>query len=389
MLLATIALPACGRFGYDASAGDGGAGDGGTASLVDCDPSDAIVVRASTIGGSAERPQLVARGRSVGVVWTDRRSAVHQLYYLPIASTGELGAEVNLTNNAEFSYYPSVLFDGTNLAVAWTAEDSGGIDRVDFARFDVQGNRLGQVTTLVTFSGGAWWPILAWTGAEYAMVWADDSAAGFYNAFFARVDAGGLPLGSVEKLTADLGNAWAPTLVFDGTGYTVVYEESDGQAQQLFVQRLDAMGTPQGSPRQLTTGTVDVSEPSLAWNGSQYALVWYTEAEEVRFLALDGDGVPVGSEVLLATGAYHPEAAWSGTAFAVTWIDGRDGTPRAYASIVDETGSLQGEPVVVSAAGVEASNPDVVWAQDRWAFAWSTQGTTGEEEEISVVVGCQ
>jgi len=392
LALLIVASSACGRFHYDeASAGDGGpGGDGGVvASLSACDPSDAVLVRAATLGGNSERPHLAIRGSSVAAVWTDVRSGVHQIYYRPVGAGAALGSEGNLTNSSDYSYYPTVRFDGTNLAMAWTTEIANGDFQVDFARFDASGSRVGEVSTLVTLTATAWWPVLTWNGSQYAVVWADDSVGGLYNVYAARLDASGSMLGSVGKLTNDVGNAWAPTMAFDGSGYGVVYEEGDGQAQQLFFQRLDGVGTPLGGRRQLTTGTVDSNEPSLAWNGTQYGLVWYTDTEEVRFLAIGPDGTPLGMEVVVATGAFYPALSWSGSSFATAWIDRRDGSPRTYAGLLDPDGSFLEPPVAVSAAGVEAAHPDIAWAGDRWAITWSSLGGGGDQEEIFVMPECQ
>jgi hypothetical protein len=186
---------------------------------------------------------------------------------------------------------------------------------------------------------------LAWNGLDYGTAWVDVSD---FRVHFRRYYADGTPqsAGVVVQNTTNSDTSFSPALVWNGSGYGLAWIglQSGDADYQVYFARLDADGNMIGSPLKVSfvgqPETGSCAAPALAWNGSDYVVVWYdtrnnaTSGEDVFATAVGGDGSILGS------GAYHdivicdasnsqvnPAVAWNTGlgAYEIVWEDFRNG----------------------------------------------------------------
>jgi len=125
---------------------------------------------------------------------------------------------------------PSLAWSGSNFAIAWRDHRDGN-DEIYFARLDAAGNKIGGDVRITNDASASNWPVLAWNGAGFGLVWAD-SIAGLR---FLRLNAAGTALGTPTPVAA----SYAPSeLTWTGTEYRLTRWGK--------VVRLDPAGVPKG-----------------------------------------------------------------------------------------------------------------------------------------------
>ena len=138
---------------------------------------------------------------------------------------------------------------------------------IRFARVDASGLPTGEHTQLSGGSSGSRYPSLVWSGAEYGVAWhANDGS--FNQIYFTRVDAFGNEIGVDVAVTSNSIHSRLPSLVWDGTGYGVTWNEGTraGGARFIHFVRLDASGSPLDPSTQVTAGQTGSQRPTIAWS---------------------------------------------------------------------------------------------------------------------------
>jgi len=184
------------------------------------------------------------------------------------------------------------------------------------------------VVVRITSAGGqSIKPSIAWSGANYGIVWADDRGSAKTEIFFALLDEEG------NKVVEDVQITNTPTLVstnpeivWNDNGFGIVYneysEDVDADGTVNFV-RINNQGARLGSVVELSD-TVDRPNPSIAWNGSGYGVVWRTPSNtsaKTYFSFLDSEGSIVTNQkrVITAESSDQTEIIWDGDKFAIVY----------------------------------------------------------------------
>jgi hypothetical protein len=207
------------------------------------------------------------------------------------------------------------------------------------------------------------WPSLAWTGTEYGIAWQHDLEDGEIR--FARLDQDG------ERIGDDvvIGPGRNPVLIWNGTGYTIVW----GAEDTVHLALLDA----EGAMTFLDTFPGDA--PTLTWTGTEYGVAYldppFPGESDVYLARFDDGGLALGSQQLSADPeclgpcrAQGPSVAWNGSEYGVAWIDNRDGAEGIYFASVHPTTGASPEVVLAPGDGIAP-----VLASDGTDFAltWS------------------
>ena len=118
---------------------------------------------------------------------------------------------------------------------------------------------------------------------------------------------------------------------FDGSRYLVVWSQvvpGSGvlpDAAAVFGRFVDAEGDLSGEPFRISNFPIDELEPAVAFNGSDYLVVWRDlVAVKVRVVSIDG---VLGSVTLVSTENHQklePAVASDGSRFLVVWRDSRN-----------------------------------------------------------------
>lgn len=118
------------------------------------------------------------------------------------------------------------------------------------------------------------------------------------------------------------GNALNPHIVWNGEGYGALWEvDVPEQLSQIYLQRLDADGVPLAD-RQLVA--INGHHAKLAFNGSEYGVVWVEGGERIWFRAIGLDGVAEPPRLLVR--GDEPDISWVGDEWVVIWSQS---TPRS------------------------------------------------------------
>ena len=285
--------------------------------------------------------QVAFDGTNYLVVWTDYRGYELGADYADVYAARVTPDGTNLDPNgipiavkgAWLEGQPAVAFDGTNYLVTW---DQGGYPNGDLygTRVSPQGAVLdGDGFLIASGPGDQTWSNIAFDGTNYLVTWTNYPENGGGDVFAARVtpggivlDAGGIPVstGSADELH--------PSVAFDGTNYLIVWDTGSAFGGDIYGTRVTPAGEvldPAGIP--VSTASNGETEPKLAFDGTNYLVVWddspgsFPTVHGAR-VAPDGTVLdPSGIAISPVTQTWEttPSVASDGTTFMVVWADGQ------------------------------------------------------------------
>jgi hypothetical protein len=181
-------------------------------------------------------------------------------------------------------------------------------------------------------------PWLAGDALSLAALWSD-GRNGPLDIRFARLD-GKLAKTHETPLRAAPKDAVLGRMIKTSFGYLAAWEDTRSGQNEIHMALTDSTGTLVGSGLVEEPGTGDANWPNLAWNGSAAAIVYYqfrARAPQVFLSFVDAMGRRVAngsdaqvSRTPLGARARFPDVLWTGSEFAVAWIDERSGKPQLY-----------------------------------------------------------
>ncbi|MCP3140246.1 hypothetical protein [Pyxidicoccus xibeiensis] len=214
---------------------------------------------------------------------------------------------------------------------------------------------------------------VAFDGKQYLVVWEDERTG---SVFGARVrpdgkvlDPAGIPLNLGTRL-----DGGEPRVAWDGTQFVVVWVsgtdgvfgahvDSDGDVRRHFIFNFSG----------------EVSGPPGIACARKLCLVAYTVSGDdenvVAFDRVEADGDVLDGEVVSPAEniANDPAVAWDGKRFLIVWSDerGGDGTPDIYGTRVEKDGDVleDGGVPLVALPGAQLV-PDVAWTGSRFFIVW-------------------
>jgi hypothetical protein len=228
-------------------------------------------------------------------------------------------------------------------------------------------------------------------GAADAVTSSDSPVAASDAAADAAADA---PPGTTDATTADAPTATGtaelavtvgttdgtdPTLAFTGDGYSIVWSDTRNANRELYLQRV-AAGALQGAAVRLTSATGYSGFPAAAWSGTELALGWEDGrlgSDEVYFGRFDRNGGALSLQRPLSSAAglaYDPAVVWNGTDFGVAWEDGGNVVSQIY--VTHATGSVPVNPPVQRTSSARTSLiPSIAWSGSSYGIAWESDRT--------------
>lgn len=136
----------------------------------------------------------------------------------------------------------------------------------------------------------------------------------------------------------------------------------------------------------------DQSVPSLAFDGSNYFLVWedgrygsgsiniYGARVNQQGVLLDSGGIAIS----VAVGDQRcPAIAFDGTNYCVVWQDDRNGTTDIYAIRIDHSGFIiDSTEIMVSSSGQALISPAIAFDGVNYLVVWETESFYGQQNDI-------
>ena len=249
---------------------------------------------------------------------------------------------------------------------------------------------------------------VAFDGTNYLVVTEQDnnfaSTGNHMSLVATRVSAAGSLLGASNEVAPS--GSHSPMLAFDGAGYLLVYRSSinyDGLSPISAVFVAPATGQAAGSVFQVAAGPVYQGRPDVAFDGTNYLVVW----EQVRTEQLPGvfaaRVTPAGTVLdpagmlihpsTLSGYARRPAVGFDGSNYLVVWEDNRqlpnDGLHNnVYAmrvtpggQFLDGDASTGGFPLTTGSEFAEVSLR-LVFFDDHYLVVWVASSSPGVYEGL-------
>jgi cysteine-rich repeat protein len=351
-------------------------------------------VRITSASNLSEVPSLVWTGSEFGVAWEDQRDGwAGEIYFARIDSSGsKMGSDIRITSNSGPSFYPSIVWTGSEFGVAWEDQRDGN-NELYFVRIDSSGSKIGNDVRITNDPANSYYTSLVWTGSEFGAAWEDyrDENVDIY---FARIDSPGSKIGSDVRVTSDSSVQRVPFLTWTGSEFGVAWQDFRDLDLEIYFARLDSSGSKIGSDAKVTSASGDSRAPFLAWTGSEFGVAWEDDRDgnfEIYFARIDSSGSKMGSDVRITSAVYSslsPSLAWTGSEFGMAWQDLRDGSYEIYFARIDSSGSKMGSDVRITDYSGESKTPSIAWTGSEFGVAWDDSRDDFNEEIYFARIGC-
>jgi hypothetical protein len=350
---------------------------------------DTAGIAISTVAYEQWGPKVGFDGTNYLVAWCDYRNGSDYNIYGSRVSRGGVVLDPNgivICNDSWYQYYPSVAFDGTNYLVAWEDYRNGGATDIYGSRvtpggvvLDPNGLGIAVAPSYQEYSN------VYWGGTNYLIVWAD-ARRDFWNVYGARVSSGGVVLDpSGIAIPTAANRQECPAVAFDGTNYLAVWQDyRHGLNPDIYGTRVSPDGRlldPGGIA--ICTDTTYQGSPSVAFDGTNYLVVWsdqrgYGDIYGARVspsgVVLDTSGVAISTANSYPT---YPSVAFDGTNYLVVWADHRAGYDSSdiYGSRVTPGGVvLDPNGIGISTTANSQNMPSVAFDGVNYLVVWQDEG---------------
>lgn len=333
--------------------------------------SDILVTSDSTgttgITGDQLYPRIAPCGSgNCMVAWEDYRTATNygDIYVARISSAGSLLDKLGkpIATGTAVQEMPSIGYDGTRMLVAWRdrtyryvrasrVSTSGSV--LDGSGFNVSLSAAGSAGISVCSSStpGFWigWNSLSTSGTVLA-TWVPTTGS------FAGTYGTTLSLGQDDQTSYSVADS--------GSEYAIVWSQRVDGKNCVMGARVSHAGVLLTPTAVNLTASIygDQTEPSIAWNGSEYLVAWTgnetysTSNMDIRGLRLDSTLHAKDTSAITICSVEQdqttPCVASNGTQFMVVWEDYRNApsTSYYYTDIYGATVDANGTPTAIASA---------------------------------------
>jgi hypothetical protein len=273
-------------------------------------------------------------------------------------------------------FNPSLAWTGNGFGLAWySTRDPNAAIYV--ATLDAQGavvtaeHGINDTFALHTASQ----PSIVWNGNGFGVVWQDDRD-GTSEVWFATLDAAGVRQGAEVQSTDTNSPSTVPRLAWNGNGYGVTWAENRNGNFDVLFARLDAAGHLVGQIVGVAEQPTSSTAPQVVWNGNGYGLAWQDTRDgnaEIYFARLAADGSRAGADQRVTNDArpsLNPSLAWNGNGYGVSWFDRRDGNEEIYFAHLSSAGANTSGDVRLSNDPGSSQLPSLAWNGHEYAVSW-------------------
>jgi hypothetical protein len=295
----------------------------------------------------------------------------------------------------------AVAWNGTENLVAYadSPDDMSGVQHIYGSRVAADGTVLDIRSFLISntaFSQSQ--PAVTWDGTNFLVVWSEyHPGAQTTGVYGARVNSAGTVLDPTSFKIHFLGsNSTDVAIASNGTDSLVTWRNQAANTifeDDIYGARVSSAGTVLDTTAfAISAAAHDQYEPAVAWNGTNYFVVWGDNraATSVSNCSCDIYGTQVGSDgtvadvggIAISTAAdwqQEPVITSNGSDFFVAWDDHRSGGSwDVYGTLIDAAGTvLSPTGTVISNAGQPLPVPAVAWNGTNYAVVWEDPRSSG------------
>jgi hypothetical protein len=293
---------------------------------------------------------------------------------------GEFLIDTSIAPARSYGSNPAVASDGTNLLVAWSDTRKGNERDIFGMLVRPDGTLLDSTGIAITTArGNDVDPAVAFNGTSFLVVWTDDSS-GVPQVYGARVAPDGTLLDPEAIPIAAEGNSRQyPAVASDGQDFLVAWTLNSTDVD-IYAARVASDGTvldPEGIP--VSTASTDQSRPAVAYDGTDYLVVWEDgrnpSATDIYGARISPAGAVLDSTgIAISTNTYaqsYPAIAPGSAGWLVVWEDDRNEYPDIFGARVTRDGIVRdtlGIPISVDPS--YQNRPSVAYEGARFLVAW-------------------
>jgi hypothetical protein len=302
----------------------------------------------------------------------------------------QVGSEFQVNTYTSDSHnQPAVAMDNDgDFVVTWSKTVQGGYSQIYAQRFDSAGLAQGSeflVNTFQTIYGYS--PTIAMDNdGDFVIAWTGQDQ-NYLGVFAQRYNSGGVAQGSEFQVNScTLSNQSHPSVAMDSDGDFIITWYSQYEVDQycnselwdVYAQRFNSAGVPQGSEFQVNTNTIgEQHDPSVAMDSDgDFVIVWRSNQDgdiaNIYARQFNNAGVAQGNEFLVNTYTTNlqqrPAVAMDSDGnFVVAWDSNtQDGNDIGiYAQRYNNVGATQGNEFLVNTYTTNSQkNPSIAMDSD-------------------------
>lgn len=352
----------------------------------------AVETRVTNDPAISRYDSLAWTGSEYGIAWEDFRDGSNQIYFARLDSLGnKIGNDVRITFSSGGAGKPNLVWNGTEYGLAWSdLRDNNAGSEIYFVRIDSLGNKIGSDVRITTAWGESYWVSMVWNGTGYGLVW-EDGRNSNWEIYFARINSLGSKIGSDVRITTNTANSWNPQIIWTGADYGITWMDDRAGNWDIFFAKVNSSGIKSTGDIQVTSLPTHSMWSTIDWTGTDYGIAWTDERDgnqEIYFARLDSNGLKIGSDVRITNSAGNsrpPWMVWNGNQHSLVWCDTRDGSCELYFVGIDTAGNKIGlERHLTVFDGNHSLDPEIVWANGKYGISW--QETKDGNDEIYFMV---
>jgi probable HAF family extracellular repeat protein len=349
------------------------------------DPIDTASFKVNLVSGSSATGADVATdGTDFFVTWVDSRFAYNEIFGTRVSAAGQVldpnGIKLYGVPGSYSQSAVALCFDGANYVAAYHARPVNA-ENIFASRIAPNGTLLTPNPIVVSDTASLQPAIAPLAGGGSQVVWTDrrlsTEQTGFIfnnpDIFGAKIAADGTTSAPVP-VSLGAPRETFPRIVFTAGGnFTSVFQSTVSGAGKILLQRFDANGNAiDAEPIVVASGSDRIKNPSVAWNGANYLVVWELNTQ-IFGRRVGADGSLSGVEFPIMPGN-QPDVAALGTQFLV--VDDYEPTDHirfAQSIRVDANGTVLGSPVKIGSN--YDLRPRVLAFGNRWLAVWESDVT--------------
>ncbi|HEX9959533.1 MAG TPA: hypothetical protein VGB00_01205, partial [Pyrinomonadaceae bacterium] len=325
-------------------------------------------------GGDATSARVASDGTNYLVIWRENRFAYSEIFAARVTNSGTVSDPTGIKLYGSPSDYvlpfnTSLTFDGTSYIAAYHGGDSGVTGTVFANRISVGGTASAPIP--IPAAIGSTQPAvggLAGGGAQ--ILWTDRGLSQDGDIFGAKFAADNT-IGSRTATSLGAPRETRPRFTKTEAGnYALVYRSTISGESGVYLQRLDANGNQIGAnPTPVVIGAEDITNPSVAWNGAVYLVIWELNTQ-IFGRRVAADGTTLGEAFAIMPGNMPDVAALDSQFLVVDTYEPTNHIRFAQAVRVDGGGTVQGAPVKIG--NNFDLRPRVRAFGSRWLAVWES-----------------
>jgi hypothetical protein len=345
----------------------------------------------SVTGTQAINPDIATSGTGFLAVWRDDRNGIDSdIYGARIGADGSVLDALGLAiaTDAGVQDHPDVAFVNGNYLVVWE----------DFRDPPVSGNlvaaRVGSDGTITRIgnvaatSSAEILPSIAVRGNEALVVFRKDNdvRGAIYN---------GTTFGSNFNIATNAALETDPVAAADPAGNYLAVWTHNSPTGDIYARRVTAAGALTGNTIVVSAGTGAQDTPTVAWNGTQFVIVWanpgiagsgrdlYGTRVTTTGTVLDTrtEGTTMGVGGILITNATRdqltPSLACNGTSCLLLWRDRRNINSDIFGRVINNDFTFGAADLPIIQLNREQQVPAVIASGTGFAAIWQDQREGG------------